>query len=201
MPVSTFRYSPSFVETYQNDQDFLSARERAGGFLYAHAMRVAGIILAVIGGCGGAREEASLKSVVAEADQAAVKFYQIRFDGTSDPLQLACEGPDNLALSTGNQPWLRTLFTELLTEIRYWSQSLSVQWAEDQKRLGMPAAKIELTFERWAHTVFYISSKNEGLGLDVAAEVVLDADGRMELTPGKPVTMCFWLPLTLPETF
>jgi hypothetical protein len=147
VPVSTYLNNPRFKERYQNDPNFLCSQERAAAFLYAQAMRVAGILLAVIGGYGGARQETTLKSLVAGAGQAAFEFYQSQFEGTSAPLQMACKGPDNLALSTGNLPRLKTLFIELLAEIRYWSKSLSVEWAEDHQRLGLPAARILLTFE------------------------------------------------------
>jgi hypothetical protein len=193
LPMSTLS-DASLAERYQGDPDFFSGQKRAGEFLFAHTLRVAEILLALIGGYGGAKQPMSVGSLMAEADQARLKLHQ-------RPLDLALRGPDGLVFSSGNLRRLRILFTELLTELRIWSESATIHWAEDGDRLGVPAAKIGIGFENWPHSISYLESKNQGLGLDVAGEIVLDAGGRMEVNPGKPASLCLWLPLTLPECF
>jgi hypothetical protein len=192
--VHPFLNDPSLAGRYQGDPDFLSGQKRAGEDLYRHALRVADILLAVVGGFSGERQTVSVGSLLTEADQAHRKLCQ-------RPMQCAFQGPDGLLVSSTNLRRLRTLFMEVLTELRLWSESATIQWADAGDRLGAPAAKIQIGFEHWPHTVSYLTSKNEGLGFDVAAEIVLDAGGRLEVNPGKPASLCMWLPLALQESF
>jgi hypothetical protein len=200
VPMSTFLNNPGYAEKYQHDPDLTGARTQAEEYLYERALRVGNALLATVGGNSGARKQAPLKSLVAQAGQDNVKFYRSQFRKVT-PMQLTCAGPDDLALSTGNLPRLRALVTEIFTDVLRWSKSLSVQWVEEREMLGVPMARIEFSFECFPHTLPYRTARNEGLGFDVATQIVMDANGRLELTPGKPATLCVWLPLSLPEGF
>ena len=199
-PLAAYLHDPAFVERHQHEAGFSEAREQAEHYLFERTLRVANVLLALVGGFGGATAEATLKSLVVEAAHANDGFYESQFRGSVDKMQLLCQGSDS-RLTTGNLPRLKTLFAEIFVDVRRWSRSASVLWAEDKKTLGVPAVKIEFGFEALPHTLSHMTSRNEGLGWSVAAEVVLEAQGRMEITPGKPANLCLWLPLVLPEEF
>jgi len=61
--------------------------------------------------------------------------------------------------------------------------------------LGFPAARIDIEFDQLPHTVPYMSSRNEGLGWGVAADVLVDRRGRLQIVPGKRATIRKWLSL------
>jgi hypothetical protein len=201
VPLSAFRNDPGQLERAQNEPDWRDAQKGAAEYAIMRTTRVANALWAVRGGDGRyARETVSLGSSISEADEWNFKFQQSQFPHGVVPMELVCQGPD-LVFSTCNNSRVKSLFTEILVDVRTWSKSASIHWEEDHHTLGVPAARIELTFNEFPHTVPYISSRNEGLGLAVAREILMDANGRMEVTPGKPATLCLWLPLTLPETF
>lgn len=199
-PLAAYLHDPAFVERHQHETGFSEAREQAEHYLFERTLRVANVLLALVGGFGGATAEATVKSLVVEAAHANDRFYESQFRGSVDKMQLLCQGSDS-RLTTGSLPRLKTLFAEIFVDVHRWSRSASVLWAEDKKTLGVPAVKIEFGFEALPHTLSHMTSRNEGLGWSVAAEVVLDAQGRMEITPGKPASLCLWLPLALPEGF
>jgi hypothetical protein len=199
-PLAAYLHDPAFVERHQHEAGFSEAREQAQNYLFERTLRVANVLLALVGGFGGATAEATMKSLVVEAAHANDGFYESQFRGSVDRMQLICQGSDS-TLTTGNLPRLKTLFAEIFLGLRRWSRSASVLWAEDKTTLGVPAVKLEFGFEVLPHTLSHVTSRNEGLAWSVAAEVVLDAQGRMEITPGKPASLCLWLPLALPEGF
>jgi hypothetical protein len=171
-------------EAHQSDPEFMANLKRAGDYTIKSVTRVCDVLLSVAVVSPDAREPVSLASLTAEAYQ-KLKLYR----GEKAPLQLVCKGPDDLAFSTGNLGRLRTLFTEILLDVDHPSNSVTVQWAEDHERLGVPTAKIEFATGGFNGT---------GFGLCVAEELTLDMHGCMAFTVGTPGTLNLWLPLTPP---
>ena len=175
-------------EEHQSDPEYLAKLERAGGYLVRNVIRVTNILASVLGASSHAslaRETVALASLVAEAYQRQQSYH-----GEVTPLQLICKGPDDLAFSTSRRSILTTIFTEILLDGYNPSNSVTVQWAEDHERLGVPTAKVEFSIEGVKDGV--------GFGLKVAEEFTLDMHGRMEFTPGMPGPLSLWLPLTPP---
>ncbi len=172
-------------DEHKSDPEFAARLKRAGDRIIKNVTRVGNVLLSVADLFPDEREPVSLASLTAEAYQ-KLKLYQ----GEIAPLQLVCKGPDDLAFSTGNLGRLRTLFTEILMDVDHPSNSVTVQWAEDHERLGVPTAKVE--FATGGVKV------GAGFGLCVAEELTLDMHGCMAFTVGKPGTLSLWLPLTPP---
>jgi hypothetical protein len=171
-------------EAHQSDPEFMANLKRAGDYIIKSVTRVCDVLLSVAVVSPDAREPVSLASLTAEAYQ-KLKLYR----GEKAPLQLVCKGPDDLTFSTGNLGRLRTLFTEILLDVDHPSNSVTVQWAEDHERLGVPTAKIEFATGGF---------NGAGFGLCVAEELTLDMHGCMAFTVGTPGTLNLWLPLTPP---
>ena len=172
-------------EEHKSDPEFLANLKRAGDCVIRNVTRDANILQSVAVVSPDAGEPVSLASLTAEAYQ-KLKLYQ----GEIAPRQLVCKGPDDLAFSTGHRSHLTTLVSEILMDVNHPSNAVTVQWAEDHERLGVPTAKVEFTIESVKVGV--------GFGLKVAEEFTLDMHGCMEFTPGTPGSLSLWLPLTPP---
>jgi hypothetical protein len=175
--------APDFQQ-YQKQTIELSAE-----WLFRSAIRVGNILSSVAGWHSDGSANVSLASLITKAYQ-NLKFYRWTPEG-GVPTQLVCKGPDDLAFSAGRLGRLVTLFDEILLDLNHPSKALTVQWAEDDKKLGVPTAKIEFA-------VAGVIDGEYGFGLSVAEELTLDMHGCVELTPGNPGTLNLWLPLTLP---
>jgi PAS domain-containing protein len=198
-----------WVLARQPDDPGLQADQKAmARCLEVKAERVSNILAAVTGlrrdskaqVARDSRAQVTVGSVIANAERRAAKFNESQYEKFV-PMQLLCEGPADLCFTTASGR-LEIMFAEILTDITYWSrESCSVRWAEDATVLGVPAVRIEFVFRHLNLRASYGTTANEGLGFAVAEQITLDAQGRMEVTPGKPATLCLWLPLALPEGF
>jgi hypothetical protein len=200
IPLSSYLKHPAVVARHAKEAGFAEAREQAEQYIFARTLRIADALLALVGGFGGERTEATVKSLIVEAVEANDRYHATQFQANAGKMQLIYQGSD-AAFSTCNLPRLRTLLAEILVDVRRWSGSVSVLWAEDHKMLPVPALKLEFVFNQLPHILSHLTSRNEGLGWSVAAEIVLDAVGYMEIRPGKPASLRLWLPATLPEGF
>ena len=200
IPLSSYLQDPAFVARHRSEPGFAEAREQAEQYLFARALRVADALLALAGGFAGQRTEVAVKSLIVEAVEANDRYYASQFRDRASRMQLIYQGSDAV-VSTCNLLRLKTLLAEILVDVRRWSGSVSVLWAEDHKMLPAPALRIDFGFQELPHTLAHLTSRNEGLGWSVAAEIVLDAMGCMEIRPGKPASLRLWLPATLPEGF
>jgi len=172
-------------EEHQSDPEFMANLKRAGDCVIRNVTRVTKILESVGGIYSDTGETVSLASLTAKAYE-RLKSYQ----GERAPRQLVFKGPDDPAFSTGHRSRLTTLFSEILMDVNHPSNSVTVQWAEDREKLGVPTAKVEFTIEGVKVGV--------GFGLKVAEEFTLDMHGCMEFTPGTPGSLSLWLPLTPP---
>lgn len=173
-----------------SDPEFQEFQRGALAALHMRGLRVVNILRSAGSKYSpSAGERVSLGSLMTKAYQ-SLKLYQGRSNSMIIPTQLVCKGPDDLAFSTGGSGRLQTIFTEVLLDLNHPSNSVTVQWAEDHHRLGVPTAKVEFAIASVKTAV--------GFGLCVAEEFVLHEHGCMEVTPGKPGTLSLWLPLTLP---
>jgi hypothetical protein len=206
-------------------KDWASQTTQAGERLIKRVTRVANILKAVASGDSPlGSEKVSLASLITEAatlNKGQLPAHEppksdilndlhrsmLRRIAALDGLRgakrvMVCKGPDDLAFSTGNPQCLRILFSEILGTLGH----PSIQWAEDNKKLGVPAAKVEFSFDffpdsRLDSAVYHASLVGQRPWFDLATEIVLNAHGCLELTPDNPATLCLWLPLTLSERF
>jgi hypothetical protein len=200
IPLSSYLQDPAFVARHRNEIGFAEAREQAEQYLFARTLRVAEALLALAGGFGGEKVEVAIRSLIAEAVEANDRFYASQFRDSAGTMQLNYQGSESV-FTTCNLRRLKTLVAEILVDVRRWSRSVSVLWAEDRNMLQVPALKIEFCFQELPHTLSHLTSRNEGLGWSVASEIVLDAMGYVEIRPGKPASLRIWLPATLPAGF
>ena len=96
-PLAAYLHDPAFVERHQHEAGFSEAREQAEHYLFERTLRVANVLLALVGGFGGATAEATVKSLVVEAAHANDGFYESQFRGSVDRMQLLCQGSDSTA--------------------------------------------------------------------------------------------------------